>query len=132
MKTIYLSRRLDPVAVDAVNPGDIYSDPVLGDCRRLTARRLCLAADRAGKESVAILGLLAAIGGAVVDGMYDGRAVADWYGLVGVAMPERRPAALVRVVCPQCKAAHYALDEDGEIWGGGFCSECIVPLPRKI
>lgn len=125
MKTIYLTRTFQPVVVTAVVPGDLHADPVHGDCRRLTARRLCLAAERMGKESDAFLALLGAIDDVTERGVYDGREVADWYGLVGLAAPKMRAPELVKTVCPKCKATHFALEEEGGLWNGGVCGECL-------
>ena len=128
MKIIYLSRDLACAVVDTPAPGDVYRDASLGDCRRLTAKRLCLAAERAGRKSIAILGLLRAIDGAAEDGMYDGRAVDDWYGLIGLSPPRRAPAVLAPVPCSRCGMTHYALDDDGEIWLDGVCATCWTEM----
>lgn len=124
MKTIYLSRNFQPIAVSTHKPGDVYRDIVLGECRRLTAKRLCLAGERYGKDSDAFLGLLRAIVDASEGGEYDGRAIESWYGLVGMAAPEKKPGDLHRVRCPACNAWHWALEEDGALWEGGVCGIC--------
>lgn len=124
METIYLDRRFHPIIVDAPVPGDVHADPVLGDCRRLTAKRFCLAAERAGKESKLIVGLLRAIDGVAVDGSYDGRPLDSWYGLIGMAAPTRIPPRLVPVQCPECGQSHFSVEERGRIWNGGLCAWC--------
>lgn len=121
MQTIYLSRTFQPVIVSSPHPGDVHADPVLGDCRRLTAKRLCLAAERAGKESVAVLGLLRAICDVAEKDQYDGRAVDDWYGLIGLPAPV---SELIAVVCPRCGINHYAREEKGKLWNDGLCLDC--------
>lgn len=124
MKTIYVSRSFTPCIISAHTPGDAYRDPVLGDCRRLTAKRLCLLAERAGKESDALQGVLNAIVEAAKEGVYDGRDIDSWYGLVGMGIPCPPNDGMVRVKCPECKAWHWALEEYGCIWDNGICGEC--------
>lgn len=126
MKTIYLARDFSPLVIDAFVPGDSHADPARGDCRRLTAKRLCLASERMGKKSAAILGLLAALGGVAEKGAYDGRAVEDWYGLLGLAAPAKPEPRLVPSRCPRCGVAHYSLEENGELWNGGVCGDCLL------
>lgn len=123
MQTLYLDRQFSPVAVASANPGDRYHDAARGECRRLTAERLCMAAQRLGNESNALLALLAAIRGASLAGRYDGRSVRDWYGLVGLDYEEarREELAFARRVCPACGRVHYA---NGEYEGETLCGEC--------
>ncbi|MDR1519042.1 MAG: hypothetical protein LBU23_02720 [Planctomycetota bacterium] len=130
MKTVYVNRFFSPVSVEAVRPGDIHDNPVLGVCRRLTARRLALAAERAGRDSEAIQGLLRAIGEAAPDGRYDGRDIADWYGLVGLTPPppptiDDDLARLEPINCPGCHVAHWCRREaDGSLYNRGYCEDC--------
>lgn len=122
MKIIYISPSFNPLSVSVSIPGDIHIDPVWGECRRLTAKRVCLAAERAGKESDAFLALLAAITGAAEKGAYDGRAVRDWYGLVGLEMPEVKEGELEYGVCNMCGVGHwYGIIELRDI-----CFDCWV------
>lgn len=124
MKTIYLSRTFQPITITAIHPGETHLDPVWGECRRLTAKRFCLMAERAGKASDAILGLLGAISKAAEEDVYDGRTVGDWYGLVGLPAPEKKPDELVGVACPECGQRHLALEHGGRLWNDGVCDEC--------
>lgn len=107
MKTIYLSRHFLPVVITAHVPGDLHMDFIQGDCRRLTAKRLCLAAERMGKESVAFLALLGAIGEVAENGVYDGRTVADWYGLIGMTPPACDAENLEYSVCADCGRGYW-------------------------
>ncbi len=86
MKTIYLSRDFRVVVVSTYKPGDIYNDPRFGECRRVTASRLCLAGERAGIDSEAFQELLKAISDVAENDQYDGRAVESWFGLVGLVL----------------------------------------------
>lgn len=124
MKTIYLTRAFQPLVVDAPAPGDSHRHPDFGDCRRLTASRFCLAAERAGKGSEAILGLLEAVRRVAKDDIYDGRPLESWYGLIGLPLPPPKEPEYVRTICPKCGAVHYPLVEDGEVWNGGYCLIC--------
>jgi hypothetical protein len=124
MKAIYLTRTFHPVTVSTHKPGEIYQHPALGECRRVTAQRLCLAANRLGRTSESILGLLRAIGGAAVNGCYDGRTVESWYGLVGLLPPAEEPDRMVTVQCPTCGITHWALEEKGQVFEGGVCTDC--------
>ena len=130
MKTVYLDRHFRPLCIDLPQPGDVHHDPVLGDCRRVTPSRLCLAAERAGRESDALLSLLRAIGKASVSGSYDGRSLESWYGLVGLEVPpppslETQLDALMETTCPKCGIVHWCLPEDdGSLPDGGVCLDC--------
>jgi len=121
MNIIYLTRTLSPVSVTCTVPGDTHMHPDYGECRRLTAKRFCLVRTRAGIESDAFQGLLKAVCEHAYDGMYDGRSIEYWYGLVGLDPPEPE---MVKVKCPECGAIHYALKENGKIWENGVCGEC--------
>jgi hypothetical protein len=83
-----------------------------------------LASERLGKESEAFQGLLAALQRIADDDVYDGRAIADWYGLVGIEPPEERSPELVRTECPKCKRVHFPLEEKGRVWNNGVCASC--------
>lgn len=138
MKTIYLNRSFMPVVVKTVVPGDIHIDPVFGDCRRMTAKRFCLASERAGKESDALHELLKAVLEAAENDVYDGRAVKDWFGLVGLSPPEPpppQPASLEEVICPKCHCHHWTLFENGKVWQNGVCGRCwsknFYPCPAS-
>lgn len=117
MKIIYLSQSFQPVTVNLPAPGDSYRDPVLGDCRRLTASRFCLAAERMGKDSDAFLGLLAAIVEASEktnehdQPISNGRTVESWYGMVGLDYGILRElmSTLRKTTCPQCKKTHWCV-----------------------
>lgn len=109
MKTIYLTRQCQPLVIQAPMPGDSHIDPVRGECRRLTAKRFCLAAERAGKDSDALTRLLDAISEAAENGCYDGRKIRDWYGLVGREMPKEN-GDLIFGVCRRCRAKHWYAD----------------------
>ena len=125
MKTIYLTKNFLPVVVETTTPGDVYGCPVNGDCRRLTARRFCLAAERLGVTSTFVVGLLDAITGVCVDGHYDGRSIGSWYGLVGLEYMEKTvdPNLLTRKICPECGVVHWASAE----WiGGEICVDCSM------
>lgn len=127
MKTIYISRNLQSIAVSSTVPGDTYRHPVMGDCRRMTAKRFCLAAERAGKESDAALRLLAAIGEAAVDGVYDGRAVNDWYGLIGV-QPPGDSDGMEMGTCVRCGRTHwFAWSELRDLCFSCFHGEGFMP-----
>lgn len=121
MKILYVSRRFQVRAVRTSAPGDVHADPAWGECRRLTAKRFCLMAERAGKDSEAVPALLSAILAAAEHGVYDGRAVEDWYGLAGLSPPEEE---LRPVECPECGAWHFALHSAGGVWNGGVCCVC--------
>ena len=123
MKTIYLSRLFTPVIVDTPFPGDVHLDNDKGECRRLTAKRFCLAAERMGRESESIVGLLEAIGGLAENGAYDGRPLDSWYGLVGLP-PALHSPSLVPIQCPECNETHFSLKERGEVWNDGLCAWC--------
>ncbi len=124
MKTIYLSRDFRIVTVSTYKPGDIYNDPRFGECRRVTASRLCLVGERAGADSDALHGILKAISDVAENNRYDGRAVESWFGLVGIEPPKGRPPELVKVTCPKCKKVHWALEEKGRIFEDGVCGLC--------
>ena len=126
MKNVYLDRHFRPLAIDIPQPGDTCHDPVMGVCRRLTPRRLCLAAERLGKDSPAFTSLLDAINEvATPDGSYDGCSLDSWYGLVGLTPPhpDRR---LEWTTCPDCGKNHFALNEHGRLFDDGLCGECAT------
>jgi hypothetical protein len=121
MRIIYLSRCFQPRTVSTPAPGDIYPDPAWGDCKRLTASRFCLAAERLGTDSDAFTGILEALEGAAVNDEYDGRHLDGWRGLVGLPPMER---GLREIICPECRTVHFALHERGRPWNGGVCCRC--------
>ena len=122
MKTIYLTRNFQPVTISAVKPGTVYRHPEFGECRRLTARALCLASERLGKESDAFLGLVKAIAGAAEKEEYDGRQVDDWYGLVGLQRPRGEVGDLKLGICSRCGRRHwYGVEELQDL-----CFDCWV------
>ncbi len=107
MKILYINRNFQFATVSTHAPGDIYSHPSWGECRRLTAKRFCLMAERAGKKSDAFQGLLSAICDIAENGVYDGRAVSDWYGLVGLKEPTIEESTLEYGVCSRCKRGYW-------------------------
>ncbi len=124
MKTVYLSRDFRPVSVTTHKPGDLYRHPIFGECRRVTASRLCLVGERLGVDSEAFLGLLNAIIQNAENDQYDGRPVESWFGLVGLEPPQPPPSELVKVKCPECGVPHWALEEKGRLFENGLCGSC--------
>lgn len=124
MKTIYLTRAFRPLTVSTHKPGDIYRHPDFGECRRVTASRLCLAGERLGIESEAFHGLLKAIVQNAEDDQYDGRSIESWFGLVGVEPPRPAEPELVWVKCPECGIVFLCLEEKGRLFDDGVCLSC--------
>ncbi len=101
-----------------------YRHPDFGECRRVTASRLCLVGERAGIDSEAFQELLKAISDVAENDQYDGRAVESWFGLVGLEPPKIKAPELVSVRCPRCRTVHWALEERGRIFEDGVCGPC--------